>query len=356
MQFVCFDTSDGRRRPVAALCYGRRGSAVNETSSQPTIETPREWLAHRSYSAADYALERIVELKGAAAPTSVSVVLPAREVVETIGPILDALAPLRAAGAIDELVVVDAASADGTAAVAEAHGAIVVQESAVLADHGPAQGKGDALWRSLAVTRGDVVAFLDSDTENFDDRFLRGLLGPLLQEPAVAFVKGAFRRPFRLGETTVPDGGGRVTELVARPLLNLHLPQLAGFVQPLAGEFAARRSLLEQLRFPVGYGVEIATLIDSFRIAGLGALAQVDLGERHNRHQSLRALSAMAYAVMVAAERRIHSTEGAPAVSGPLAFPHEGGLALRHVAVEERPPLAHLNRARRGRRGPAPDQ
>lgn len=334
-----------RRLVAAALCYGRRGFAVNETSSQPTIETPREWLAHRSYSADAYALERIVELKASAA-TSVSVVLPAREVAETLGPILDALAPLRAAGAIDELVVVDAASQDGTAAVAEQHGASVVQESEVMAGHGPARGKGDALWRSLAVTRGDVVAFLDSDTENFDDRFLRGLLGPLLQEPAVAFVKGAFRRPFRLGETTVPDGGGRVTELMARPLLNLYVPQLAGFVQPLAGEFAARRSLLVQLPFPVGYGVEIATLIDAYRIAGLGALAQVDLGERHNRHQSLHALGAMAYAVAVAAERRIHGgREPALESPGPLAFPRGGELELRHVAVEERPPLAELSGA-----------
>lgn len=300
----------------------------------------RDWLARRGYRAEQFPLARLRELRAAAGAT-VSVVLPAREVAATIGPILAALTPLRDAGVIDELVVVDAASADGTAAVARDGGARVVQESSLLPEHGPARGKGDALWRSLAATDGDVVVFLDADTEDFDDRFLRGLLGPLLAEPAIAFVKGAFRRPFRLGDTTVPDGGGRVTELVARPLLNLHVPQLAGFVQPLAGEFAARRELLEQLAFPVGYGVEIATLIDAFRLAGLDALAQVDLGERQNRHQSLRALSAMAYAVMVAAERRT----GRPGLeAGPLLLPHEGAVEAKQVAVQERPPLASLRR------------
>jgi len=306
-------------------------------------EQVERWLARRSYRAADYPLARLVELRRASDAGGVSVVLPAREVAATIGAILDALAPLRAAGVVDELVVVDAASQDGTAAIAAARGGRVVQESALLSEHGPARGKGDALWRSLAATDGEVVVFVDADTENFDDRFVRGLIGPLLEEPAVAFVKGAFRRPFKLGPTTVPDGGGRVTELVARPLLNLHVPELAGFVQPLAGEFAARRGLLERLRFPVGYGVEIATLIDSYRLAGLDALAQVDLGERQNRHQSLRALSAMAYAVTVAAERRFGAPGAdAPHTTGSIAFPAGERLERRAVAVEERPPLADV--------------
>jgi glucosyl-3-phosphoglycerate synthase len=329
---------------------------VNELTAPQT--TVRDWLARRSYRAEQFPVERLVELHagpagagGAAGDAaSVTVVLPAREVAATIGPILAALEPLRAAGVIDELVVIDAASADGTADLARAGGARVVQESEVLAEHGPARGKGDALWRSLAVTSGEIVVFLDSDTEGFDDRFLRGLLGPLLAEPAVAFVKGAFRRPFKLGETTVPDGGGRVTELVARPLLNLHVPELAGFVQPLAGEFAGRRTLLERLPFPVGYGVEIATLIDSYRLVGLDALAQVDLGERQNRHQSLRALSAMAYAVMVAAERRIAGRGGAPGGGatapepGPLLLPFGGELEAREIAMDERPPLVRVRR------------
>ena len=298
-----------------------------------------DWLARRSYRADDFPLARVLADKRASG-ASVSVVLPAREVAGTIGPIVEALVPLRDEhGAIDELLVIDAASTDGTAALAERCGATVVQESGVLPEHGPALGKGDALWRALAATTGDVVAFVDSDSEGFDPRFLLGLIGPLLVDPALALVKGAYRRPFRLGEQTLPEGGGRVNELVARPLLNLHVPELAGFVQPLAGEVAARRSLLEELPFAVGYGVEIAMLIDALRHAGLDALAQVDLGTRQNQHQSLRALSAMAYAVMVAAERRIH---GEREIAGEIAFPHSGELELTRVAVAERPPLRSI--------------
>jgi glucosyl-3-phosphoglycerate synthase len=297
-----------------------------------------DWLARRSYRADDFPLARVLADKRAS-DASVSVVLPAREVADTIGPILEALLPLREQGAIDELLVVDAASADGTAALAQGLGARVVQESAVLPEHGPARGKGDALWRGLAASRGDFVAFIDTDTDDFDARFALGLIGPLLADADVAFVKGAYRRPFKLGDQTSPEGGGRVNELVARPLLNLHVPELAGFVQPLAGEVAARRTLLEALPFAVGYGVEIAMLIDALRHARLDALAQVDLGTRQNRHQSLRALSAMAYAVMVAAERRVH---GEREVAGTIAFPHGGELDTARVAIEERPPLRSI--------------
>jgi glucosyl-3-phosphoglycerate synthase len=297
-----------------------------------------DWLTRRGYRAEDFPLERILADKRTSG-ASVSLVLPAREVAGTIGPILQALLPLRERGAIDELLVIDAASADGTAALAERLGATVVQESELLSEHGPALGKGDALWRGLAASRGDIVAFIDTDTHDFDARFALGLIGPLLVDDAVAFVKGAYRRPFRIGDRTLPEGGGRVNELVARPLLNLHVPELAGFVQPLAGEVAARRSLLEALPFAVGYGVEIALLIDALRHAGLDALAQVDLGSRQNQHQSLRALSAMAYAVMVAAERRVH---GEHEVAGTIVFPHGGALERASVAVEERPPLRSI--------------
>ena len=160
------------------------------------------------------------------------------------------------------------------------------------------------MWRGLAATSSEIVVFADTDTEDFHEGFLLGLLGPLLCDPEIQLVKGAFRRPFRNGGTVLAEGGGRVTELMARPLLNLHAPELAVFEQPLAGETAARRALLEQIPFSAGYGVEIAMLIDCWRTCGLDALAQVDLGERQNRHQPLRDLSAMAYAVLVAAQTR----------------------------------------------------
>jgi len=302
-----------------------------------------DWLARRTYAAADFPLERLLAAKGA---TTVSVVLPAREVAGTIGPLVAALVPLCNAGLLDELLVIDAASADGTADAARAAGATVVQEAEVLPEHGPARGKGDALWRAVHATSGDVVAFVDADSAGFDARgAVCGLLGPLLTDADVAFVKGAYGRPLTVGAETVPEGGGRVTELLARPLLNLHVPELDGIVQPLAGEVAARRTLLEALPFPVGYGVEIANLIDTLRHAGLDALAQVDLGERRNAHQALQALSAMAYAVLAAAERRIHGDDTA-AVPPQLVRPRvDGSLVLADVAVEERPPLRTLRPA-----------
>ena len=299
-----------------------------------------DWLARRTYAAADFPLERLLAAKGA---TTVSVVLPAREVAGTIGPIIAALMPLRDAGLLDEVLVIDAASTDGTAAIAADAGATVVQESEVLPEHGAARGKGDAMWRAVRATHGDVVVFVDADSPGFDARgAVLGLLGPLLTDDGVAFVKGAYRRPLTVGGEVVADGGGRVSELLARPLLNLHVPELAGVIQPLAGEVAARRPLLEALPFPVGYGVEIANLLDALRHAGLDALAQVDLGERRNAHQPLHALSAMAYAVLIAAERRIHGD----LLPGPLARPAVGGeLALAEIAVEERPPLRSLSAA-----------
>jgi glucosyl-3-phosphoglycerate synthase len=301
-----------------------------------------DWLARRSYRADDFPLGRLLAAKGAA---TVSVVLPARNVAATVAATVSALVPLRDAGLLDELLVIDAASTDGTAARAADAGATVVQEAEILPEHGPARGKGDALWRALHATRGDVVAFVDADSADFDARFALGLLGPLLTDSDVAFVKGAYRRPLTLGAETLPEGGGRVTELLARPLLNRHVPQLAGFVQPLAGEMAARRELLEALPFPVGYGVEIALLIDAFRAAGLDALAQVDLGTRRNAHQPLHALSAMAYAVLIAAERRIDGG-GSTAAVAPLVRPTpDGAVALTDVAVEERPPLRALRAA-----------
>jgi glucosyl-3-phosphoglycerate synthase len=304
------------------------------------------WDSSNAYPAGAWDAERLLALKR----DTVSVVLPAREVAETIEPVLAALAPLKRARLVDELVVVDAASQDGTATIAAERGASVIQESEILAAFGPARGKGDAMWRGLAATSGEIVVYIDTDTRDFDERFLLGMLGPLFERPELQFVKGAFRRPLKLeGAAPVPDGGGRVTELVARPLLNLFVPELGGFAQPLAGETAGRRSLLESLPYPVGYGVEIAMMIDVAARVGVEAMAQVDLGTRQNRHQSLRELGAMAYAVLGAASRRLHGAEavdGAPG-AGALALPAPSGIELREISLAERPPLASLPTAAR---------
>jgi glycosyltransferase involved in cell wall biosynthesis len=323
-----------RLRPVSVVTAARTEGRA-ERGLARDLELAR-WLGERRHDGADFSLDRLLEAKA----TTVAAILPARECATTIGPILDAIVPLRGAGLLDELLVVDADSPDGTAAVAREHGARVVSEAALRPDLGPCRGKGDAMWRAAAATDSELLVFLDADTADFDPNFLIGLLGPSLHDPALALVKGAFRRPFALGGAVHDGEGGRVTELVARPLLNLHFPLLAGFAQPLAGEVAIRRDLFERLSVPVGYGVEIAMLIDACGLTGLDGLAEVDLGARQNRHQSLRALSAMAGEVMVAVERR---TAAAPRPAFPAFRPRPEGTAapeLWRLRCEERPPLA----------------
>jgi glucosyl-3-phosphoglycerate synthase len=300
------------------------------------------WRARRSYRADRFPLERLLQAKRA----SIALVLPAREVAATIGPIAERAVRLREAGLLDEVIVVDAGSRDGSARIAAEAGLAVLQENELSPELGPARGKGDAMWRALRTLDSDIVAFADTDTEEFGDHFLTGLLGPLICEPEVQLVKGFFKRPFRTEGALAPDGGGRVTELMARPLLNLHAPELAVFDQPLAGETAARRELLERIPFSAGYGVEIAMLIDAWRLTGLNGLAQVDLGVRQNRHQSLRDLSAMAYAVLLAAQSRFLGPDFADAhACGSISLPAlDGGHAMesRRVTVEERPALADM--------------
>src|SRR5450755_5204162 len=262
-------------------------------------------FAHPAFPAARLAAERQV---------TVSICLPARNEARTIGAILERLVPLRACGAVDQIVVVDH-STDDTARIARGHGVEVHDQEALAPELGPVLGKGDAMWRALHVLTGEVVCFLDADSERFGTHFACGLLGPLLCETGLSFVKGFYKRPFRIGATTLPDEGGRVTELTARPLLNLFYPDLAAVEQPLAGEIAARRDLLERLPFATGYGVDIALLLDAYREVGLDGLAQVDLDVRQNAHQSLLDLGPMAHAVLRAVASRL-DREGR--LSGPL--------------------------------------
>jgi glucosyl-3-phosphoglycerate synthase len=321
-----------RLRPVSVVTAARTEGRA-ERGLARDLELAR-WLAERRYDGRAFIPAELPAAKA----TTVAVILPARECATTIGPIIDAIASLQAAGLLDELLVVDADSPDGTAAIAAGKGARVVSESSLRADLGPCRGKGDAMWRAAAATDAELLLFLDADTADFDPGFVTGLLGPILLDPTLALVKGTFRRPFAFGEESREGEGGRVTELVARPLLNLHFPTLAGFTQPLAGEIAIRRELFDRLSVPVGYGVEIAMLIDALRLVGLDSLAEVDLGGRQNRHQSLRALSAMAGEVMVAVERR---TGAAPRPASPAFRPRPEGAGapeLWRLRCEERPP------------------
>ena len=307
-------------------------------------EDVRRWFDRRTSRAADWQAARLVDVKG---DTTVSVVLPALNEQETVGAIVSTIRArlMERHGLVDELVVMDSGSTDGTYDVAVQAGAKVVRREEVLGGFEPLPGKGEVLWRSLAATDGDILVFVDSDLRDFTPSFVTGLLGPLLTDPSVQLVKATYDRALSHGETVVPAGGGRVTELVARPMINLHWPELAGFVQPLSGEYAARRELLEQLPFPTGYGVEIGMLVDALRLVGLPALAQVDLSRRKHRNQEIGKLGRMSSEILQVAYERLRR-EGRLAMAPPATeltqFERsEGGYVVLtlDVAPVERPPM-----------------
>ena len=288
-------------------------------------------FSHRRFDA-----RRLAARKGELGLT-VSLCIPARDEAPTIGHVVD-IARRRLAEAVpllDEIVVVDDHSGDGTADVAAAAGAKVVHSAEVLPEAGPGTGKGDAIWKSLAASSGDLVAWVDGDITDFGPRFVTGLLGPLLTSPSVQFVKGFYRRP---GGGVA--GGGRVTELVARPLIARLFPHLTGIVQPLAGECAGRRPVLEALPIVCGWGVDLALVVDVVARYGLPALAQVDLGTRRHRHRPLDELSPQAMAILTTAFRRagIRQREAARLVF--FDRDHQGHEVT--VEVRERPPLRSL--------------
>ncbi len=283
------------------------------------------WERERSFHHGAFPAERLA----AERDRTVSVVVPTKECAATVGPIVATLVDLRDRGVLDQVLVVDAGSSDGTARLADAAGADVVMEDELLPAFGPPRGKGDAMWRSLSVVEGDVVCFLDGDSGGFGEHFACGTVGPLLLEPGVEFVKAHFRRPFKTGEGEErPADGGRVTELMARPLLRRFWPLLAGIRQPLAGELAGSRELLRRIPFSVGYAVETSMLLDVSGLVGLDGIAQVDLDLRLNKHQSLQSLGRMADEVLAAAAVRLA---------------RDGRLAdVEPDAVLERPPMAQV--------------
>ena len=281
---------------------------------------------HRQFRAADLAVGK----DGA----TITVCIPAKDEADSIGTIVETIRrelvvdqPL-----VDELLVVDDRSSDGTAQVAIDAGARVVSTLEPLGDLLPGTGKGEALWRGLAASNGDLVVYCDADIADFDTRFIVGLVGPLLTEPAVQFVKGFYERP----DGHAPGTGGRTTELVARPLLSLLFPSLTGIVQPLSGEYAARREVFEAVPFVQGYGVDIGLLIDIEGRCGPRGIAQVDLESRRHRNRSLDELSPQALSIMQTAFARASVHAARPVV---LERPGLPSLTITH---SERPPLADL--------------
>jgi glucosyl-3-phosphoglycerate synthase len=304
------------------------------------------WLTERTYRGADFDPRRLAEL-AAASSTRISVCLPTLNTATTVGPIIAGVRRelMERVPLVHEIVVVDSDSGDDTRERATEAGARVVRVREVLPGLPPARGKGEALWRSLAAVEGELIVWLDSDVTDPDPAFVTGLVGPLLADDDVHYIKAVYRRA--LGDAA--EGGGRVTEICARPLLNLFYPELTGFAQPLSGEAAGRRDALMSVPFLGGYAVEIGLLIDLRARYGLGALAQVDLGSRRHAHQSTTALGAMASTITQAVLARVAGEGRAPRElleAGEYARPIRNGrswvMTATHTRPQERPPMAEV--------------
>ena len=323
--------------------------AAEEARAVPT--RVERWFGESNFHHAEFAdLDRLVQLKQKQAVT-ISLVLPTLDEEETIGPIvrravreMTGRVPL-----LDEILVIDSASTDRTREVAEAEGARVVQHRDVLSRYGAFRGKGEALWKSLYETTGDLVVWADTDVKNWHHRMVYGTLGPLLHEPRLQYVKGYYQRPIVEAGVLKEGGGGRVTELVARPLLNLFYPELSGLIQPLSGEYAGRRSLLEAIPFFTGYAVEIGLLIDVAERVGIEGLGQVDLERRVHRNQELEGLSRMSFVILHAVMKRLEERRKArlfAELGSTMKLPRSGrgrlSLEVIELADQERPPMIRI--------------
>jgi glucosyl-3-phosphoglycerate synthase len=305
-------------------------------------------------------LRRLVELKESKGLT-ISLGLPALNEERTVGRVIATVkrALMESVPLLDEIVLIDSNSTDRTRLVGQRLGVPVYVHQDILPQYGTYQGKGEALWKSLYVLRGDIIAWIDTDITNIHPRFVYGLLGPLLREDDIQFVKGFYRRPLRVGDKLQAGGGGRVTELVARPMLNLFYPELSGVVQPLSGEYAGRRKALEQLRFFTGYGVETGLLIDMLSGFGLQAIAQCDLEERIHKNQELQALGKMSFQILQVFIRRLESRHGpmlAEVNKSMKLIQHEQDrfyLDIEDIREVERLPMISLPEYRRLRGDPS---
>lgn len=317
-----------------------------------------EWFKERTYHHREFAdIGRLVDIKEEQG-IRISVCLPTLNTVETVGEILRVFRTelVERHPLIDQLCIIDSRSTDGTPETAESEGAEVFFDDEILPELEPAAGKGEALWKSLFVLEGDIIAWVDSDIENIHPRFAYGLIGPVLTEPEIGYVKGFYERPLKQDGAIRPMGGGRVTELAVRPMLNLFYPDLAGLIQPLSGEYAGRRSVLDSVPFFTGYGVETGLVLDIYKKFGLEALAQTDLEVRVHHNQSIESLSKMSFGIMQAMFRRLEDDGKLSLKTAPETVYNtircqgdERVLEQSSVKVIERPPMASIPeyRARR---------
>lgn len=326
----------GGRRPVTPV---RRDVPMQTRLAQ-------RWFETHTFTGAELPGARDLAARLRASGQTVSVALPALNEGATIGAICRTIREslMESTGLVHELLVIDGDSTDDTAAQARAAGATVRSLSDLIPEIAPMRGKGESLWRSLSELTGDIVVWVDADIRNFAPHFVTRLVAPLVMDQEISFVKAFYRRPLAHGDALLPSGGGRVTELLARPMLNALFPELSAILQPLAGEYAGRRDLLSRLPFFTGYSVEVGLLIDLLDTVGLDGIAQVDLEERVHRNRPIEELSPMAYAIARTILRRaeewerITATLDYPAL--PLLAPDAvGGLDVREILEVERPPL-----------------
>jgi glucosyl-3-phosphoglycerate synthase len=314
-----------------------------------------EWFKKRTYHYSGFSdVEELVRLKQQQGLT-ISVCLPTRNEADTIPNILPVIrrSLMQRHRLVDQLAIIDSRSTDDTTKVAAEYGAEVFFDDEYLTSQPAAYGKGEALWKSLVPLTGDIIVWVDSDIKNFSPHFIYGLVGPLLTNTEIGYVKGYYRRPLFLGEMKRETGGGRVTEICARPLINMFYPELAGLIQPLSGEYAGRRRILERVPFFTGYGVEIGLDIDIYRKYGLETIAQTDLRRRVHHNQSTEALGKMSFGIMQAVFKRLHD-EGRlelkeePGIDYHSIFyrAERYGLESSEVRVVERPPLFTLEEYR----------
>jgi glucosyl-3-phosphoglycerate synthase len=309
---------------------------VTEMVADGMAEHP--WLTDHSWSRPSWT---VAELEAAKKGRTVSVVLPALNEEETVAGVVETITPLLG-GLVDELIVLDSGSTDDTEIRAVAAGARVVSREVALPEVAPQPGKGEVLWRSLAATTGDLIAFVDSDLLDPDPMFVPKLLGPLLTAEGVHLVKGFYRRPLKVSGREDANGGGRVTELVARPLLAALRPELSCLYQPLGGEYAGTRELLTAVPFAPGYGVEIGLLVDTYDRLGLDAIAQVNLGVRTHRNRPLTELASMSRQVIGTLLQRCGIPDSGVGLTQFFADGEDYTPRTSSVSLDDRPPMITL--------------
>ena len=337
------------RSPHAKLPPQPPAASASIATALPTLAD--KWFAENTFDASEFKdIGRMVERKQEVGLT-ISLALPALNEEETVGKVIRTVrqALMEKQPLLDEIVLIDSGSQDRTREIAQRLGIPVYIHQEILPEHKAYRGKGEALWKSLYVTRGDLIAWVDTDIVNIHPRFVYGILGPLLRSSRIKYVKGFYRRPLKVGDKLQAGGGGRVTELVARPLLNLFFPELSGLIQPLSGEYAGRRTALEQVPFFTGYGVETGLLIDLLNKFGMRSIAQVDLEERVHHNQPLEALSRMSFAIIQVIITRLedrHKINLLEAVNRSMKLvryqPGHYYLDVEEIGDLERPPMIEI--------------